>query len=289
MSWLYKWSFWKKKKKVSGYNQSPAPSLPSNNSVVPNDSTLPSEEEQQMEQIKNLIRSDEIANHQLAAMFLQSLDLEWEKELFDLIGKSAEKMIFWIQQDIPDFCEYFKSLQITTRFFSQYNEVSEFAAVLPLFSHLEELNWQARHYWNQHPILSAAAKLPQLKRIYAENCKMNYIPEELCHATSLEELYLGSNRLHEIPSAVENLHSLKTLDLSNNHFTNSHPNLTKIKNLEVLSLAGNPLQDIEPRILGRLYRLKDLHLPPDIVRSYLDMLKGWLPDVDFNKHYWKVE
>jgi len=247
------------------------------------------EEEQQALQIKNFVRSDDISNHQLAAMFMQSLTIEWEEELYQLIGQSAEKLTFWAQQDFKAVKRYFTKIEIGPRFFGQYSEVAAFAEALPLLTEVEELHWNAGPYWNQHPILSAAAQLPKLKRLYAQGCKMHYIPDELCESAVLEELYLGNNKLHELPESVEGLYNLRVLDLSNNKFQRCSRNIPKLKKLEVLKLQENPLSHIEPRFLGRLYRLRDLQLSEDVAHFYYDTLKAWLPDVDFDKPYWKFD
>lgn len=247
------------------------------------------EEEQQALQIRNFIQSDDISNHQLAAMFLQSLEVEWDEELYEVIGRSAEKMTFWAEQDLPAFKTHYKTLVINARFFSQYGEIADFAAILPSLTSLVELRWEAGPYWNQHPILVAASQLPQLKKLYVEGCKMHYLPEELCYTKSLEELYLKNNKLSELPRAIGELRKLHTLDLSHNQFKRCPRNISELKKLEVLYLQENPMADIEPRLLGRLYRLVDLRLPEDLAKFYHDTLKDWLPDVDFNKPYWQFD
>ena len=57
--------------------------------------------------------------------------------------------------------------------------------------------------------------------------------------------------------------------------------ISRLKRLELLDLRENPLKILNPKILGRLYKLKDLRLPPDIATHYFNELKDWLPDVDF--------
>lgn len=247
-----------------------------------------SEEEQQKLQIKQFIASDDMSNHELAAMFMLGLGFEWTTEMVDLVSKSAEKMIFWVsQEENQGFVKHFTKLVISPRFFEQYSEIALFAEVLPKFEYVEELHWQAKHYWNQHPILMVANQLPRLKRLYVQDCKMNFLPESICEAKNLEELYLSNNKLTEMPQDLEQLSHLKILDLSNNDFKKCPRSICALKKLEVLRLQNNPLLDLEPRMLGRLYKLKDLELPSEIAKKNLQTFKDWLPDVNFDKPYWK--
>jgi len=82
---------------------------------------------------------------------------------------------------------------------------------------------------------------------------------------------------------------LKYLDLSHNHLNRCPRSVYHLKRLETLHLHENPIthiEDIEPRMLGRLYRLTDLQLPPYIAQKHLTVFKDWLPDVDFEQSYW---
>lgn len=249
-----------------------------------------SEEEQQVEQIKQLIASDDMSNHELAAMFMLGLGTCWDDEMYGMIGKSAEKMTFWAEKEDNDvFLTHFDQLIITPRFFGEYSEIASFAAVLPKFRCIEELQWKAKHYWNQHPVLIAASQLPKLKRLYVEDCRMNFLPESLTKAVSLEELYLSNNKLTEMPADLGQLTNLRILDLTSNELQKCPRSVCDIKRLEVLKLQHNPMVDIEPRMLGRLYRLRDLELPEVVAKFNLDNLKDWLPDVDFDKPYWKFD
>ncbi len=249
-----------------------------------------SEEEQQFAQIKQLIASDDMSNHELAAMFMLGLELEWDDEMYGMVEQSAEKMTFWAEKEENDaFLNHFEQLIISPKFFGQYSEIATFAAILPKFKRIEELQWKAKHYWNQHPVLVAASELPNLKRLYVEDCRMNFLPESLTNATSLEELYLSNNKLTEMPADLGQLVNLRILDLTSNELKNCPRSVCDIKRLEVLKMQHNPMIDIEPRMLGRLYRLRDLELPEVVAKFNLDNLKDWLPDVDFDKPYWKFD
>lgn len=257
---------------------------------VPKEELPLSEEEQQFVQIKQLIASDDLSNHELAAMFMLGLGAEWDDEMYAIVGQSAEKMTFWAgQEDNEVFLNHYKQLVISPRFFGQYSEIATFAAVLSKFRNLEELQWKAKHYWNQHPVLIAASELPNLKRLYVEDCRMNFLPESLIKATSLEELYLSNNKLTEMPTDLGQLTNLRILDLTSNEFKKCPRSVCDIKRLEVLRLQHNPMDDIEARMFGRLYRLRDLELPEVVAKFNLDNLKDWLPDVDFDKPYWKFD
>lgn len=248
-----------------------------------------SEEEQQLVQIKQLLESSDLSNHQLAAMFMQGLELEWDEGMYALVSKDADKMTFWATQELPQFTSYFTRLVITPGFFSQYSEIAAFAEILPLFSNIEELKWEAKHYWNQHPIITAAAELPKLKRLYVEGCRMNFLPTAITSTQSLEELYLSGNKLKDLPTDFEQLTQLRYLDLSNNHLSRCPRGVYNLKRLETLRLHENPIihiEDIEPRMLGRLYKLSDLQLPPNIAENHLSAFKDWLPDVNFKQPYW---
>ena len=70
----------------------------------------------------------------------------------------------------------------------------------------------------RRPILVSASQLPNLKRLYVEECKMNFLPESLSEAPALEELYLSNNKLTEMPISLDQLMHLRILDLSNNDF-----------------------------------------------------------------------
>ena len=249
-----------------------------------------SEEEQQFAQVKQFVQSNDIGNHQLAAMFMTGLGMQWDDEMYEMVAQSAEKMIFWAAQENNErFLRYFTRLIITPRFFGQYSEIAEFAKILPRFKYLKELKWNAKHYWNQHPILNAASQLPELKRLFAEGCRMNFLPESLSDAPLLEELYLSGNRLTEMPDSFNQLMHLRILDLSNNKFKQCPRIVCRLKQLNKLLLHKNPLRDIEPKLLSQLYKLTDLQLPEIIAKNKIKTLKDWLPDVDFDKPYWHFD
>jgi hypothetical protein len=257
--------------------------------LIPVENIL-SEEEQQFAQIKQLIASNDMSNHELAAMFMLGLGAKWDEEMYAIVSQSADKMTFWAEkEDNEAFLEHFDELVITQRFFGQYSEIATFAAALPKFRNIEELQWKAKHYWNQHPVLIAASELPNLKRLYVEDCRMNFLPESLTKVVSLEELYLSNNRLTEMPADLGQLINLRILDLTSNEFKKCPRSVCEIKRLEVLRLQHNPMDDIEARMLGRLYRLRDLELPEVVAKFNLDNLQDWLPDVDFDKPYWKFD
>ena len=254
------------------------------------DKLVLSEEEQQFAQVKQFVQSDDMGNHQLAAMFMTGLGIQWDDEMFEMVARSAEKMIFWAEQENNEsFLRYFTRLIITPSFFGHYNEIGEFAKILPRFKYLKELQWNAKHYWNQHPILNAASELPELQRLFAEGCRMNFLPESISEAPSLEELYLSGNKLTEMPESFNQLIHLRILDLSNNKFTKCPRTICRLKKLNTLRLHENPLRDIEPRMLSQLYKLSDLQVPDLIAKRKLETLKEWLPDVDFDKPYWDFD
>lgn len=249
-----------------------------------------SEEEQQHQQIKEMLASPDISNHELAAMFLLGLKQAWDEEMYSLVVGSADKLTFWAsREDNADFLQAIRELHIGPRFFGQYSEIAEFAAVLPQLVHLEALYWEAKHYWNQHPILVAASELPQLQVLHFCDCKMNFLPDAVVTAPQLRELHLSGNKLTELPDKLEQMAELRVLDLSANAFTNCPRPISGLRRLEVLRLQDNPMKDIEPRLLGRLYRLRDLQLPEVVAKFNLQALKDWLPDVDFEQPYWEFE
>lgn len=258
--------------------------------AVGQEATELSEEEQQRQQIKELLASSDMSNHELAAMFLMGLQQGWEEDMYALIVDSAEKLTFWAnQEDNDEFLHPIKALHIGPRFFGEYSEIAAFAAILPKLIYLKELYWEANHYWNQHPILVAASQLPDLQVLHFCDCKMNYLPDALVQATQLRELYLSGNKLTELPEQLELLTELRILDLSSNSFKKCPRPIGGLRRLEVLRLHKNPMEIIEPRLLGRLYRLRDLQLPAEVAQSNLESLKDWLPDVDFEQSYWKFE
>jgi hypothetical protein len=249
-----------------------------------------SEEEQQLQQIKELLASPDLSNHELAAMFLMGLAHVWDREMYDLVVGSAEKLTFWIgQENNAEFIAAIEELRIGPRFFGQYSEIADFAAVLPQLTQLKALYWEAKHYWNQHPILAAASTLPQLEILHFCDCKMNFLPDAIVAAPQLRALYLANNKLTELPEGLEQLSELRVLDLSANAFKSCPRPISGLRRLEVLRLQNNPMQDIEPRVLGRLYRLRDLQLPELVAKFNLEALRDWLPDVDFEQPYWKFE
>lgn len=249
-----------------------------------------SEEDQQLEQIKALLESNDMSNHQLAEMFMMGLNTSWDAEMYSLVKDSADKLTFWgSKEDNEDFLKLVVALRITPRFFGQYSEIADFAKVLPNFVHLKSLRWEAKQYWNQHPILAAASQLPQLEHLHVEDSKMNFLPEYIAQATQLRELHLGGNKLTELPDALEHLPHLAVLDLSGNQFKYCPRVVYHLRRLEVLRLQDNPLENVEPRRLGRLYRLRDLQLPPRLAQFNLETLQDWLPDVDFEQAYWVFE
>lgn len=248
------------------------------------------EEAQQMEQIKALLESNDLSNHELAAMFMLGLGKTWNPELYTLVKDSADKLTFWsTQEDNEDFIQQVVHLRIGPRFFGQYSEIAAFAEILPKLVAVRSLRWEAKHYWNQHPILAAASQLPQLEALYVEQSKMNFLPDYIAHAPQLKALYLSGNKLSELPEGLEQLTQLETLDLSDNQFVTCPRAVYQLKRLETLRLQGNPLDEIKPRLLGRLYRLRDLQLPEPVAKYNFDALRDWLPDVDFDQPYWQFD
>lgn len=257
-----------------------------------NDSELqpPTEEEQHLSRIKELIISNDISNHQLASMLIIGLELQWDEEMYQSIAFTAEKMIFWAEQERNEhILSYYNELVIGKNFFSRYAEIAQFAAILHKFRNLEQLTWKAKHYWNQHPILIAAATLPKLRILSALDCRMNFLPEAICNAQGLEQLFLSGNKLNELPESIEKLRNLKVLDLSSNQFDHCPVTISKLSKLEILKINANPLKDLNLRLLGRLYKLKDLELPQHIVKNHFSNIKDWMPDLDYNKPYWNSE
>lgn len=248
------------------------------------------EEAEQIEKIKALLESNDLSNHELAAMFMLGLGKGWDASMYALVSNSADKLTFWAEQeDNADFLNLVVDLKIGPRFFGQYSEVAAFAEIVPRFTALRSLYWGAKHYWNQHPILAAASQLPQLERLHIESSKMNFLPDYIGQATQLRALYLSNNKLTELPESIEELTQLEILDLSGNQFTTCPRSISKLKRLEVLKLQDNPLEEVKARLLGRLYRLRDLQLPQSVAQAHLDTLKDWLPDVDFGQPYWQFD
>ena len=88
-----------------------------------------SEEEQQFAQVKQFVASDDLSNHELAAMFMSGLGMQWDSEMCDLVSRSAEKMTFWaLQENNEGFISNFRSLVISPRFFSLYSEITNFGS-----------------------------------------------------------------------------------------------------------------------------------------------------------------
>lgn len=248
------------------------------------------EEAEQVEKIKALLESNDLSNHQLAAMFMLGLGKGWDASMYALVSNSADKLTFWAEQeDNADFLKLVVNLKIGPRFFGQYSEIAAFAEIMPRFTEMRSLYWGAKHYWNQHPILAAASQLPQLECLHIASSKMNFLPDYIGQATQLRALYLNDNKLTELPESMEALTQLEILDLSGNQFTACPRSIAKLKRLEVLKLQDNPLQGVKARLLGRLYRLRDLQLPESIAQSHLETLKDWLPDVDFERPYWQFD
>ncbi len=269
----------------------PVEATPMPATTLPEPEVVPlSEEEQQRQQIKELLASPDLSNHELAAMFLIGLQQHWDVEMYASVVHQADKLTFWVgQEDNAEFLAAIEELHIGTGFFGQYSEIAEFAAVLPQLVHLKALYWEAKHYWNQHPILVAASQLPRLEILHFAACKMNFLPDAVVDAPQLKELYLGDNKLTELPERLEQLSELRVLDLRNNALKSCPRPISGLRRLEVLRLQGNPMKDIEPRLLGRLYRLRDLQLPELVAQFNFDALKDWLPDVDFDQPYWKFD
>ena len=92
----------------------------------------------------------------------------------------------------------------------------------------------------------------------------------------------------EIPEELEQFQDLIHLHLEGNRLSRCPRVISRLKRLELLDLRENPLKILNPKILGRLYKLKDLRLPPDIATHYFSELKDWLPDVDFKSQYWQL-
>ena len=77
-----------------------------------------SESEQQLLQIKSFIDSDDLSNHELAAMFMQGLEVQLDESMLRAIKRSADKMIFWLGvDDNANFIKSVKELIIGPPFF----------------------------------------------------------------------------------------------------------------------------------------------------------------------------
>lgn len=245
------------------------------------------EKAEQYLQIQQMIDSDDESNQQLALMFLQSLEFPLDEKLFKVIASSSFKLSFWIEHAPEEMLTPYKKLELRHGFFKKYQDIFQFAEVLPHFISLEELDWRIGPYWNQYPLVRSAAKLPNLKKLELKDCRMHYLPDNIGEASNLEELNLFLNKLKELPDSFSQLTKLKKLNLADNEFRRFPKLLYYMDSLRTLDIHANPLQDISAKHFADLQELKELRLPKKIAHYYKEVLQSSMPNLDFSAYYWE--
>ena len=241
------------------------------------------------QKIIELIQSDDIQNHRLASVMSSGIPIKWNTALVNSICRSASKLSFWLEEKSDYDFTQLNELVIGPRFFTKYAQIDSFSALIDKLSQLRSFKWEAGPYWNVLKILNSLSGCPQLEEISIKKAKINFFPQSILSFEHLKRLDLSDNQLIEIPEELEQLQELTSLQLSGNRLNRCPRVISRLKKLEALDLRDNPLKTINPKILGRLYKLKDLRLPPPIATHYFNELKDWLPGVDFQQEHWTFE
>jgi Leucine-rich repeat (LRR) protein len=105
---------------------------------------------------------------------------------------------------------------------------------------------------------------------------LEYIPDEICSTTSLDELHLTKVHLNNVSSScIQQLTQLRILDLKFNEIT-SLPNdlLYGLTELEELRLKANQIVDVQPEVFSFAGNMTKLQLI-DISNNKLTSLDIW--------------
>lgn len=261
-------------------------STPSETSKADVPSSVNSENHQK---IIELIKSDDIQNHKLASVMSEGIPIEWNALLISSICSSAAKLSFWINEKSSYDFTSIEELTIGPRFFTKYAQIDEFSQLLKNLIVLKRFRWDAGPYWNVLKVLNHLSECESLEEIVIKKAKIHFFPQSILQCKHLKKLTLSDNQIIEIPEELEHFQDLTYLCLSGNRLSRCPRVISKLKKLEVLDLRDNPIKTINPKILGRLYKLRDLRLPPSLAKHYFNELNEWLPEVNFQTEHWQFE
>lgn len=119
-------------------------------------------------------------------------------------------------------------------------------------------------------IPDAISKLPKLRQLSLEHCRIQKISSQLAQLTELRDLDLFSNKLTEFPSVVLELKNLKRLNIGANEISNLPDNIGILKQLEYLSLTLTNVTTLPESMIGmeKLYIDDSQNLKEKVPESY---------------------
>nr|CAH8841786.1 unnamed protein product [Trichobilharzia regenti] len=131
------------------------------------------------------------------------------------------------------------------------------------------------------------SSLPNLRRLWLNNNRIENLNNCLTKCEGLLELRLGSNQLYTICGQLYRLHCLEILDLSNNHLGNIQEvekELSRMHFLRELNLLGNSIV-LQPDFKYRLLTI----LPTITVLNKHEILPGQVHRINSKRNHYLEE
>ena len=217
-------------------------------------------DDEQLQNLKQLLQSNDNANQQLAFSLLQGFQLPlcFLNELRSRYPMACLAYGFYvpfqnirkISLKIPED-HSFKHLSIYKNpkleelnlDLGQELQISQIPDIWH-FTSLKKLSIKGN--WNIQVIPEQICLLKQLTSLSITDCGWNLsqIPEEVCQLKQLQTLNLQDNRLEFLPEYIGQLTNLRALNLRDNWCISSLPeSLGQLKNLKILDLRGTGIRD----------------------------------------------
>lgn len=96
---------------------------------------------------------------------------------------------------------------------------------------------------NKTEIPDRFEKLPRLKFIYFNDCRLGSLPDSIGTLEELEVLQAPRCMLHDIPTSLGNCTSLVHINLRDNYLDDIHFDVDNLDRLESLNMCNNVLSD----------------------------------------------
>lgn len=108
-------------------------------------------------------------------------------------------------------------------------------------------------------LLPQLHRLPHLRDLHLQACKISQFPKEILSLSHLRSLYIGNSSLSEVPDEIGNLIKLESLGFAQNTLQSIPDSIGTLSGLKVLSLSYNQLSEV-PASICNLANLEDLFL-----------------------------
>jgi len=184
----------------------------------------------EMNQLKELIKSGQADNIELAFMIASGHGEDVENALFTYWYNSIRGTnLTW------DELKNKRRLDL-------YNKLTTLPESIGNLTNLEQL-WLSLSKLTTLP--ENIGNLKKLGELWLYNNNLTSLPESIGNLTNLTYLGLYSNKLASLPDSIGNLKNLGRLGLSFNQLTTLPESIGKLKNLYRLYLQANPISDEE--------------------------------------------